>query len=184
MCLNFDSLKKVLLQETNADSVTEQDDPDDEDIADDDDDVEYNNDQSVPHTDVPELLYVEEDEFTEKINVNNELNEQISEEETENKINNELYFKRILKEEYKTKPTEYTSVNPPLFIQSQKQFSKPELEVINAANEKPSNNIPDALKPKEEFLTQSDPNKTNVEQKSKTRVAFADPTLSIQVGSK
>ena len=146
------------------------------------DDLEEENDANkfVPHTDVPDLLYVEEDEFTEKIDVNNELTE-VSEAETENKINDEKNQKRIAKEEKKTKPIETTSKNPPLYLQSQKEFGKPELEVLNAGHEIQSNTVPAALKPKEAFLTQSDKNKMNVEQKAKTRVAFADPTMSIQV---
>ena len=173
------------LQEANADSVTDKDDQED-DIE---DNIEEENDMNhdIPHTDVPDLLYVEEDEFTEKIDVNNHLKENVSEAEIENKVNHEINQQRILQEEKKMKPSEttpiHTSTNvpPPLHLQLPNEFCKPEVEVLNAGHEQ-SKTVPAALKPKEAFVTQSDKIKTksNSEQKAKTRVAFADPTMSIQ----
>lgn len=172
-------------KEANADSVTDKDDQED-DIE---DNIEEENDMNhdIPHTDVPDLLYVEEDEFTEKIDVNNHLKENVSEAEIENKVNDEINQKRILQEEKKMKPSEttpiHTSTNvpPPLHLQLPNEFCKPEVEVLNAGHEQ-SKTVPAALKPKEAFVTQSDKIKTksNSEQKAKTRVAFADPTMSIQ----
>ena len=112
---------------------------------------------------------MEEDEDTEKIDyeVASDL-DQLQAAENDNQINVEMLKRKS--ETMNTKPETKTIAAPPESPRTASQeYSQPQVEVINAGDERQTQVCPEAL-----FLTQS---AEEEEERPRPRVAFADPTL-------
>ena len=143
------------------------------DMEEGEDDIQHN----IPHTDLPDVILVEEDEHTEKIDnevpsVNPNSSDQVQSAEKDNLINEEMLKRQPepMATNPGTKTTEAKADSPRLANQ---EYSQPQVEVINAGDEMRAA----SQESNQEALFLKAAASTDDEERPRARVAFADPTL-------
>ena len=177
----------ILFKEATAESApaddhdTEADPVEDEDI----DCVEEVT--IVPHTGVPDIIMVTEDEFTEKLDVDSRPTDAGTEREMiraavrDNDLNQDLAASRdraqTAEASVEASSSQQATVSAASVEQQQPQYAQPQLEVISAADAVPRPELPQSE------VTRS-PEISEEEARPRARVAFADPTLSPEADSR
>lgn len=129
---------------------------------------------NVPHTDLPDVILVEEDEHTEKIDneatsENKNSLDQPQAAEKDNQVNEKM-LKRIPETIQTNTRTETIETRPDSPRIASQEYTQPQVEVINAGDARKSENCPESL-----FVTSEV--SSGEEGRPRARVAFADPTL-------
>ena len=180
----------ILFKEATAESApaddhdTEADPVEDEDI----DNVEEVT--IVPHTDVPDIIMVTEDEFTEKLDVDSRPTDAGTEREMiraavrDNDLNQDLAASRDRGQTAETgveanSSSQQAAVSAASVEQQQPQYAQPQLEVISAADAVQRPELPQS-----EVTSSPEAAALEEEARPRARVAFADPTLSPEADSR
>ena len=133
----------------------------------------------VPHTDLPEVILVEEDEYTEKVdneqlsNIQNTL-DQTMEAEKDNQINYHIAKSKQTTSNINPATTSLEAPDHPIIVATE-EYTQPRVEVINAGDEKTASGSVISGQAEALLATPADPRAQ--EARPRARVAFADPTL-------
>ena len=139
----------------------------------------------VPHTDVPDIIMVTEDEFTEKLDVDSRPTDAVTEREMiraavrDNDLNQDLAASRdraqTAEAGVEASSSQQAAVSA-ASVEQQPQYAQPQLEVISAADAVQRPEVP------QPEVTRSP--EAEDEARPRARVAFADPTLSPEADSR
>ena len=139
----------------------------------------------VPHTDVPDIIMVTEDEFTEKLDVDSRPTDAVTEREIiraavrDNDLNQDLAANRDRGQTgeagVEASSSQQAAVSA-ASVEQQPQYAQPQLEVISAADAVQRPEVP------QPEITRSP--EAEDEARPRARVAFADPTLSPEADSR
>ena len=189
MSFNITITTSILFKEATAESAPPDDHDTEADPVEDEDMDNVEEVTIVPHTGVPDIIMVTEDEFTEKLDVDSRPTDAGTEREMiraavrDNNLNQDLAASRDRAQtaevgvEASSSSSQQATASV-ASVEQQPQYAQPQLEVISAADAVPRPELPQS------DVTRSPEAAAEEDARPRARVAFADPTLSPEADSR